>query len=180
MANRPSTSALRATYTSAKREGENRKRPIMGFGARILARGVQAGQGGHSDARARLAPVVSLDIQSNNALYRHRGLDRMAGGRPMSDDLELTGRRALVTGGTQGIGQAVVSRLREAGATVLTTARTAPTELAEAKLFVAADVATAEVCAIVAQAVRDRLGGSTSLSTSSEVHRRQLGALPCS
>ncbi len=77
----------------------------------------------------------------------------------MSDDLELTGRRALVTGGTQGIGQAVVSRLREAGATVLTTARTAPTELADAKLFVAADVATAEGCATLAQAVRDRLGG---------------------
>src|SRR5436309_15537147 len=77
----------------------------------------------------------------------------------MSDDLELTGRRALVTGGTQGIGQAVVSRLREAGATVLTTARTVPTELADAKLFVAADVATAEGCAIVADAVRDRLGG---------------------
>src|SRR5256885_4823897 len=77
----------------------------------------------------------------------------------MSDDLELPGRRALVTGGTQGIGQAVVSRLREAGATVLTTARTVPTELADAKLFVAADVATAEGCAIVAQAVRDRLGG---------------------
>src|SRR2546425_10119811 len=77
----------------------------------------------------------------------------------MSDDLELTGRRALVTGGTQGIGQAVVSRLREAGATVLTTARTVPTELAEAKLFVAADVATAEGCAIVAQAGRDRLVG---------------------
>src|SRR5438094_1529290 len=77
----------------------------------------------------------------------------------MSDDLELTGRRALVTGGTQGIGQAVVSRLREAGATVLTTARTAATELADGKLFVAADVATAEGCAIVAQAVRDRLGG---------------------
>ena len=47
----------------------------------------------------------------------------------MSDDLELTGRRALVTGGTQGIGQAVVSRLREAGATVLTTARTRPGDL---------------------------------------------------
>src|SRR5438094_5532122 len=77
----------------------------------------------------------------------------------MSDDLELTGRRALVTGGTQGIGQAVVSRLRETGATVLTTARTAPTELADAKLFVAADVATADGCAIVAQAVLDRLGG---------------------
>ena len=30
----------------------------------------------------------------------------------MNDYLELTGRRALVTGGTQGIGEAVVARLR--------------------------------------------------------------------
>lgn len=77
----------------------------------------------------------------------------------MSDDLELNGRRALVTGGTQGIGAAVVARLREAGARVLTTARTTPADLADANLFVAADVATAEGCAIVAGAVHDRLGG---------------------
>jgi NAD(P)-dependent dehydrogenase (short-subunit alcohol dehydrogenase family) len=76
----------------------------------------------------------------------------------MSDGLELGGRRALVTGGTQGIGEAVVARLREAGAKVLTTARTAPAKLADSDLFVAADVATAEGCAIVADAVRDRLG----------------------
>jgi NAD(P)-dependent dehydrogenase (short-subunit alcohol dehydrogenase family) len=38
----------------------------------------------------------------------------------MNDTLELNGRRALVTGGTQGIGQAVVARLREAGVKVLT------------------------------------------------------------
>src|SRR6266850_2419398 len=77
----------------------------------------------------------------------------------MNEGLDLTGRRALVTGGTQGIGQAVVSRLREAGVRVLITARTEPSELADATLFVAADVATARGCAIVADAVRDRLGG---------------------
>jgi len=77
----------------------------------------------------------------------------------MSDGLELNGRRALVTGGTQGIGEAVVARLREAGAKVLTTARTRPAELREVDLFVAADIATAEGCAIVASAVRERLGG---------------------
>ena len=77
----------------------------------------------------------------------------------MSDGLELNGRRALVTGGTQGIGEAVVARLREAGARVLTTARRAPAGLPDADLFVAADVATVEGCAIVADAVRDRLGG---------------------
>jgi len=77
----------------------------------------------------------------------------------MSDGLELNGRRALVTGGTQGVGEAVVARLRAAGARVLTTARRTPAGLADADLFVAADVATAEGCAIVADAVRDRLGG---------------------
>jgi NAD(P)-dependent dehydrogenase (short-subunit alcohol dehydrogenase family) len=77
----------------------------------------------------------------------------------MSDDLELSGRRALVTGGTQGIGEAVVARLREVGVRVLATARKTPDASHAANLFVAADVATAEGCALVADAVRDRLGG---------------------
>jgi NAD(P)-dependent dehydrogenase (short-subunit alcohol dehydrogenase family) len=77
----------------------------------------------------------------------------------MSEDLGLNGRRALVTGGTQGIGEAVVARLREAGVKILTTARKAPEEFPDADSFVAADVSTANGCAIVADAVRDRLGG---------------------
>lgn len=72
---------------------------------------------------------------------------------------ELGGLRALVTGGTQGIGEAVVARLHEAGATVLTTARTARADLPEGVQFVTADVATAGGCATVAGAVGDRLGG---------------------
>jgi NAD(P)-dependent dehydrogenase (short-subunit alcohol dehydrogenase family) len=77
----------------------------------------------------------------------------------MRGDVELDGRRALVTGGTKGIGKAVAARLREAGATVLITARTRPGDLADTHLFVAADITTAEGCAAVADAVRDRLGG---------------------
>jgi NAD(P)-dependent dehydrogenase (short-subunit alcohol dehydrogenase family) len=76
----------------------------------------------------------------------------------MRDYLELSGKRALVTGGTKGIGEAVVAALREAGVTVLTTARSRPEHLARAEQFVTADVSTADGCAVVAAAVRDRLG----------------------
>src|SRR5713101_5991905 len=75
------------------------------------------------------------------------------------DPHEFDGKRALVTGGTQGIGQAVVARLREGGTRVLTTARRPPSDVADASLFVAADITRAEGCAAVADAVRERLGG---------------------
>ena len=52
-------------------------------------------------------------------------------------------QRALVTGGTKGVGEAVVAVLREAGATVLTAARSRPEALAHPELFVMADVSTA-------------------------------------
>jgi NAD(P)-dependent dehydrogenase (short-subunit alcohol dehydrogenase family) len=76
----------------------------------------------------------------------------------MSPSLELGGRKALVTGGTKGIGKAVASKLREAGAAVLVTARTAPGDAGDGMSFVAADVTTATGCAAVAAAVRSRLG----------------------
>lgn len=44
----------------------------------------------------------------------------------MSAALELQGLRALVTGGTKGVGKAVVAHLCEAGANVLATARSVP------------------------------------------------------
>jgi NAD(P)-dependent dehydrogenase (short-subunit alcohol dehydrogenase family) len=77
----------------------------------------------------------------------------------MSDGFELNGLRALVTGGTKGVGEAVVTALRGAGAKVLTTARSKPEQLADPNLFVTADVSTPEGCATVTQAVQERLGG---------------------
>jgi NAD(P)-dependent dehydrogenase (short-subunit alcohol dehydrogenase family) len=77
----------------------------------------------------------------------------------MNHMLELAGRRALVTGGTKGIGAAVAARLRQAGATVLATARRPPDALPPHAPFVAADVSTAEGCATVAAAVTRQLGG---------------------
>ena len=75
-----------------------------------------------------------------------------------TDAHELQGLRALVTGGTKGIGHAIAGRLHESGATVLTTARTAPDDSSGVD-FVAADVATADGCRTVVDAVHRRLGG---------------------
>jgi NAD(P)-dependent dehydrogenase (short-subunit alcohol dehydrogenase family) len=72
-------------------------------------------------------------------------------------DAQLKGLRALVTGGTKGIGAAVVARLRELGARVLTTARTSPQPGDE--MFVAADVTTVAGCAAIVDGVRQHLGG---------------------
>ena len=58
---------------------------------------------------------------------------------PLSES--LGGRRALVTGGTKGVGAAIAERLGQAGATVLVTARSKPDGL-DPKLFVGADLST--------------------------------------
>jgi NAD(P)-dependent dehydrogenase (short-subunit alcohol dehydrogenase family) len=77
-----------------------------------------------------------------------------------SSNSEFSGKRVLVTGGTRGIGEAIVQRLRGAGATVVTTARSTPQDLPQPDLIVAADLSTAEGAETVVRAVRERLGGS--------------------
>ncbi|MDE2442595.1 MAG: SDR family NAD(P)-dependent oxidoreductase, partial [Betaproteobacteria bacterium] len=77
----------------------------------------------------------------------------------MSFDLELTDRRVLVTGGTKGIGAAVVQTLRDAGAQVVATARSAPSLPVDGVRFLAADLMTAEGANAVAQSVLQQLGG---------------------
>jgi len=76
-------------------------------------------------------------------------------------DLGLLGRQALVTGGTKGVGAAVVAAFRDAGVRVITTARTAPERLMEGVWFVAADVSTSSGCAVVANEVK--VGGGVDI-----------------
>ena len=70
----------------------------------------------------------------------------------------LAGRRALVTGGTKGQGAAIAARLREAGARVMTTARSMLAGHPEPDLFVAADAGTPEGASRVVDAVTATFG----------------------
>lgn len=77
----------------------------------------------------------------------------------MSLDLGLTGRRALVTGGTKGVGAAVVEALLAEGARVVAAARTVPEAGREGLRHIAADLMTAEGCAALAEETLAHLGG---------------------
>ena len=77
----------------------------------------------------------------------------------MNFDLELDGCRTLVTGGSKGVGAAVVAALRSCGAKVIASARSVPDTVSDGVHFVAADLTTAAGCAALADAVLGRFGG---------------------
>jgi NAD(P)-dependent dehydrogenase (short-subunit alcohol dehydrogenase family) len=75
------------------------------------------------------------------------------------DPTEFTGRRALVTSGTKGMGEAIVRRLAAGGARVATTARSALPPGLVVELFVQADISTRPGVDKVIREVLNQLGG---------------------
>ncbi|MBA4225694.1 MAG: short-chain dehydrogenase [Hyphomonas sp.] len=72
---------------------------------------------------------------------------------------EFSGKRVVITGGTQGAGHAVFQKLAAAGAELLTAARSTPPETMPEAAFVRADLSTAAGAETLANAALERMGG---------------------
>lgn len=102
---------------------------------------------GESARRGRTPRVIQRFIEGNGDMTLENGTR------------QLSGKRALVTGGSRGIGAAVVRRLLDAGAEVLATARSTAYPAPEGAAFVTADIRTEAGTRALATAARETLGG---------------------
>jgi NAD(P)-dependent dehydrogenase (short-subunit alcohol dehydrogenase family) len=94
---------------------------------------------------------------------------------PLPTPQDLQGIRAVVTGGSRGIGAGIVQRLLDAGATVLATARN-PTDTTPAGArFVVGDVSTESGTRALAQAALEQLGGVDVLVNNAGAARSHPG-----
>lgn len=96
---------------------------------------------------------------------------------PASDPSEFSGKRAIVTGGSRGIGAAIVARLLDGGATVVTTARTATDETPRAATFIRGDISTLAGAQAFAAAALDALGGVDIVVNNAAAARAHLGGI---
>src|SRR5688572_27380178 len=76
----------------------------------------------------------------------------------MSLNLQLEGKRALVTGGTKGVGAAVVTALLRAGVEVITTARKVPDTSPDKLTYMPCDLTTSEGCEVLTNKVLKQFG----------------------
>ena len=91
---------------------------------------------------------------------------------------EFGGKRVLVTGGTAGMGKAIVSRILDGGAKVITSAREMTSDHENREhIFVQADLSTSEGCTKVVKEVISRFGGVDILVNVVGDHLHQAAAL---
>lgn len=84
---------------------------------------------------------------------------------------EFAGKRALITGGSRGIGAAVAQRLIDGGATVVVTARNQHAETPKDAFFIAGDTRTLEGAQKVVKDAITKLGGLDILVNSAGAAR---------
>lgn len=77
----------------------------------------------------------------------------------MSFDLQLAGKRVLVTGGTRGVGASVVALLAQQGARIVATSLSPPRQPVDGVHYVAADLASAEGARRAGDETLHHLGG---------------------
>jgi NAD(P)-dependent dehydrogenase (short-subunit alcohol dehydrogenase family) len=77
----------------------------------------------------------------------------------INDPNELKGRRALVTGGSRGIGGAIVRRLLSAGARVVAVARIPVEDFPADAVWIQGDVRSVEGVQAIVEQVSATLGG---------------------
>ena len=78
---------------------------------------------------------------------------------PLDLSKEFAGKRALVTGGSRGIGAAIARRLLDAGANVVVTARSRHEQTPAGATYITGDVRTPEGCKKIGDEALKTLGG---------------------
>lgn len=94
------------------------------------------------------------------------------------DVTEFAGKRAIVTGGSRGIGAAIVQRLLDGGAKVVTTARTATDDTPKTATFIPGDISTVTGVQAFTEAALRELGGDDIVVNNAGAARPYLGGTP--
>lgn len=96
---------------------------------------------------------------------------------PTPDPSEFAGKRVVVTGGSRGIGAAIVQRFLDGGATVVTTARTATAETPADATFIPGDLSSVDGVRAFASASLERLGGVDVIVNNAGAARAHVGGI---
>src|SRR6202045_3421305 len=125
-------------------------------GARPRANAAAAGRTPRSKTQQLTGPTTRLKHFSNHNFLG----ENMTNSYPfvVFGD-ESKGKRVLVTGGTKGVGEAIVRRFELSGASVATTARSAPAPGLAPALFIQADLGTASGVQNVVGRIQQEWGG---------------------